>query len=341
MSNGAEDITSLECSFFDDSKVEKINEQFPKICEVNPGSTKCFTAPQDDIVICNIVDDKLNKLNRKLNEMLQSYQGESNVFFSNGTIGDVKKQCICLKQWCYNKIIKDLKEQTDVYNIFKTCNTEIKDKINDVPTNICKFRNLNIKQMERMKMIFDFYLFYFRNIKDSTVDQKLNKYTKYFRKGFYELCNSIIECLNNESNSEYCNEFKEYHKKYNAFEVFLESLISYKDEVDGSEYSEECILSEKLLNGHYLLQLRDEIERIMSRYRPSNFQTTAITVVFLVIGTITPNELWLRTLKLINKEAHANIDDETESNSLFTSENQENTFKNKGYTISYKSANYS
>ncbi|SBT57984.1 PIR Superfamily Protein [Plasmodium ovale wallikeri] len=354
MTTGADAITSLECKFFDHSKVEQIYQEYVKICEANSGIQKCFTEIQDEWEYCSSVPNKLQELKSKLNQMIQTYQRELNDNFSNKNHEEVEKRCICLKQSFYNKIINDVKKPKNINKRFKTCNRDIIYKTNGVPSNLCTFRNLNIVEIVRMKMIFDFYLYYYRNIMDSTVDQKSNEHREYFIKGFYEHCNSIIQCLNDKSNSEYCDEFKEYHNKYNSFKVFLEILISYANNLDGSQFPEECILSERLLNGQYLFQLREEIERIRSRYRPTNYGTTAITVVFLITGTvigaflisyyffgITPNELWLRTLKLINKEAHANLDDETESNSLFTSENQENTFKNKGYTISYKSANYS
>ncbi|SBS91559.1 PIR Superfamily Protein [Plasmodium ovale curtisi] len=112
--------------------------------------------------------------------------------------------------------------------------------------------------------------------------------------------------------------------------------------------------SVRLFNGHYLLKLREEIQKIRSGYRSTNSQTTAITVVSLVIGTvvgvflisyyffgITPNVIWSRIRKQKNKETHASVDDETECSSLFTSENLENNSKRKGYSILYKSTKYS
>ncbi|SBT74216.1 PIR protein [Plasmodium ovale] len=333
MTNGADAITSLKCKFSDHSKVQQIHEEYVKTCEVNSSRQKCFTEIQDEWEYCSSVPDKLQELISKLNQMIQTYQRELNDNFSDENHEEVKKRCICLKQSFYNKIINDVKKPININKRFKTCNHDIIYKTNGVPSNICTFRNLNIVEIVRMKMIFDFYLYYYRNIMDSTVDQKSNEHREYFIKGFYEHCNSIIQCLNDKSNSEYCDEFKEYHNKYNSFKVFLESLISYANNLDGSQFPEECILSERLLNGQYLFQLREEIERIRSRYRPTNYGTTAIT--------ITPNELWLRTLKLINKEAHANLDYETESNSLVTSEYLENNSKGKGYSISYKSTKYS
>ncbi|SBT73286.1 hypothetical protein, conserved [Plasmodium ovale] len=261
---------------------------------------------------------------------LQKYERELNKIFSDGNVEDVKKQCICLKQAFYDKVIK-VKEHTEDHELFKTCNNEIKDTFNDLPSNLCTFRYLNFREMEKMKMIFDFYLFYYRNINNFTIEQKPSQYPKYFKKGFYEHCNSILQCLNNTTQSEYCKEFKEYHKKYNAFEVFLESLILYGENANGSDCDNGCVLGESLLKGKYLLELKEEIKRIKSKHSSTNYSTT--------VTTITPRELWLRIRKL-NKETHAIVDDETENNSLFTSENQENTFKNKRYTISYKSLKY-
>ncbi|SBT51652.1 PIR Superfamily Protein [Plasmodium ovale wallikeri] len=335
------------------SDFNAIYDEFHKMCSINSDREKCFAGTHAKSVDCSDVPNKLKASKSKLNETLQEYERELNNIFSDGNVEDVKKQCICLKQSFYDKVIK-VKENTGDHELFKTCNNQIKDTFNDVPSNLCTFRYLNIREMKKMKMIFDFYLFYYRNINDFTIEQKLNKYPKYFKKGFYEHCNSILQCLNNTTKSEYCKEFKEYHKKYNAFEVFLESLILYGEKTNGSDCDNGCVLGESLLTGKYLLELKQEIERIRSRYRPTNYSTTVITVVFLIIGTIigaflisyyffgiTPNELWLRTLKIINKEAHANLDDETESNSLVTSEYLENNSKRKGYSISYKSANYS
>lgn len=218
--------------------------------------------------------------------MMQTYHRELSDNLSNENHEEIEKQCICLKQSFYNKVINDVKKSTNISKRFKTCNRDILDKTNGVPLNLCTFRNLNILEMVRMKKIFDFYLYYYRNIMDSTDDQKSNEHREYYIKGFYEHCNSIIECLNDKSNSEYCDEFKEYHNKYNSFKVFLESLISYANNLDGIQFPEECILSERLLNGRYLFELREEIERIRSRYLPTNYSTTAITVVFLFIGTV-------------------------------------------------------
>ncbi|SBS92137.1 PIR Superfamily Protein [Plasmodium ovale curtisi] len=333
MNNCEEDITYSKCHFFDDSKVESIQEEFRKICKDNSGSQKCFTETQDYSEYCNCVSEQLNKLQTKLKEMLQIYQGESSNIMSNENTEDVKKQCLCLKNSFYNNVIKVVKEETNVYELFKRCNFDIIDKKNGVPSTLCTFRNLNIRGMERIKSIYDFYLFYYSNIKDLTVDQKLDKPPNGYKKGFYEHCNGIIHCLNEKSNSEYCDEFKEYHNYYNAFKVFLEGLIFYGKEADGSDCNNGCVLAESLLKGQYLLELRKEIKRIKSKYRSTNYSTTAIT--------ITPREFWVRIRKLKNKEAHINVDDETEDKSLFTSENQENDSKNKGYSISYKSVKYS
>ncbi|SBT73331.1 hypothetical protein, conserved [Plasmodium ovale] len=328
-----EDITSLKCEFVDDSRVKTIDEEFPEKCEDNSDRQKCFTETQDASEYCRSVTHVLQKLKEKIIEILQGKEGDSNAFFFNGNIENVKKQCTCLKQWFYNEVIKDAKEKTNGYKLLKKCNSNIYDKINTVTANFCTFQNLNFREILRMKTIFDFYLFYYAHIKDLTVGQKLNQYTKYFKEGLYEHCNSIIECLNNTTNSKYCKEFKEYHNNYNAFMVFLKSLISYPEKIDGSDSTYGCVLSQRLFNGQYLLKLREEIQRIRSRYSSTDSQTTAIT--------ITPNELWLRIKKLKNKETHVIVDDETESNSLFTSEYLENNSKRKGYSISYKSAIYS
>ncbi|SBS89838.1 PIR Superfamily Protein [Plasmodium ovale curtisi] len=354
MTDGEEDITSLECKYFDDSKVKKIHEEFSKICDVNSGSQKCLAETQDDREYCSIVANNLKDLNSKLNEILKTNQSEPNGIFSHAHIEVAKKECVCLKQSFYNKVIKDVKKQTDVYKRVKKCNSDIKDKTNDVSANICIFRNLNITELERMKKIFDFYLFYYKKIKDFTVEEKSEKYQKHFKEGFYEHCNGIIDCLNERSNSEYCDEFKEYHYYNNAFRVFLESLILYGKEADGSDCNNGCVLAESLLKGQYLIELKGEIKRIKSKYSSTNYSNTVITVIFSVIGTvmgvflisyyffgITPREFWVRIRKLKNKEAHINVDDETEDKSLFISENQENGSKNKGYSISYKSVKYS
>ncbi|SBT83981.1 PIR protein [Plasmodium ovale] len=344
MPNGAEDITSLECQVFDDSKANKIYNEFVEICEDNSNSLEHFTETQGNSEYCSSVANKLNELKIKLIEILNGSEEGSKVIFSDGNIVDVKKQCICLKQWFYNEIIGDMKKKTNHYKILKTCNSDIKDKINSITSNICTFRNLNFREILRIKTIIDFYVFYYKRIKDYTLYEKAQPHAKYYRKGFYEHCNGIIECLNSTSNGEYCEEFKEYHNNYNALKIYLESLISYKEKVDGSDCSNGCVLSESLLKGKYLLQLRDEIERIKSRYRSTNFSTIAITVVFLVIGTvmgITPREFLVRIRKIKNNETHSNVDDETESNSLFPSENEENIPKMKGYSISYKSSKYS
>ncbi|SBT55386.1 PIR Superfamily Protein [Plasmodium ovale wallikeri] len=353
MTDCEEDNISLKCLFFDDTKINVIYDEFRKMCSISSDREKCFAGTHDNSVDCSDVPNKLKASKSKLNETLQKYERELNNIFPNGNVEDVKKQCICLKQSFYDKVIKVVKEKTKDHELFKTCNNEIKDTFNDLPSNLCTFRYLNFREMKKMKMIFDFYLFYYRNINNFTIEQKPSQYPKYFKKGFYEHCNSILQCLNNTTQSEYCKEFKEYHKKYNAFEVFLESLILYGENANGSDCDNGCVLGESLLTGKYLLELKQEIERIRSRYRPTNYSTTVITVVFLIIGTIigaflisyyffgiTPRELWLRIRKL-NKETHAIVDDETENNSLFTSENQENTFKNNGYTISYESTNYS
>ncbi|SBS91688.1 PIR Superfamily Protein [Plasmodium ovale curtisi] len=352
MTDCEEDNISLKCPFFDDSKVNAIYNEFREMCSINSDSEKCFAGTHNS-VYCSNVPGKLKDSKSKLNETLQIYERELNNIFSDGNVEDVKKQCICLKQSFYDKVIKE-KEKTEEHELFKTCNNEIEDTFNDVPSNLCTFRYLNIREMKKIKMIFDFYLFYYRNMNNFTIEQKLSQYPKYFKKGFYEHCNSILQCLNNTTHSEYCEEFKEYHKKYNAFRVFLESLISYGKEAHGSDCNNGCVLSESLLTGNYLLELRQEIEKIRSRYRPTNYSTTVITVVFLIIGTIigaflisyyffgiTPSVIWSRIQKKKNKEIHANIDDETESSSLFTSENIENNSKRKGYSILYKSTKYS
>ncbi|SBT73195.1 hypothetical protein POWCR01_000090600 [Plasmodium ovale] len=328
MTNCDEDINSSDipkCNFFDDSKVTKFFEEFSKICDDNSVNQKCCTEAQDNSECCSSVVYKIKDLKSKFKQMLQEYMGESNGIFSDRNFEKVKMQCICLKQSFYNNVIGDVNKLAKVYKHLNTCNIDLIDNTNDVPTSLCTFRNLNIKEIERIKNIYNFYIFYYSNIKDLTAEQKLIQPPKYFKKGFYEHCYSIIECLHDTSKSEYCEEFKEYNNKYNAFKVFLKSLKSHPEKIDGSDCSYGCVLSQRLFNGHYLLKLREEIQKIRYGYPSTNSQTTAIT--------ITPNELWLRTLKLINKEAHANLDDETESNSLFTSENQENTFKNKGYTI--------
>ncbi|SBT73584.1 hypothetical protein, conserved [Plasmodium ovale] len=316
----------------DDEDITSLKE-FPEKCEDNSDRQKCFTETQDDSEYCSTVSGKLSVFKQKLIKILKGDEADLNDFFPERNIEDTDKLCICLKQWFYNEVIKDAKEQTNGYKLLKTCNSNINDKINGVTSNLCIFRNLNFREMVKIKTIFDFYLFYYKKLQDFTVNKKPNKYPKYFRKGFYEHCNSIIHCLNSTSNGEYCKEFKEYHTKYNALKVFLESLLSYKEKVDGSDCTNGCVLSESLLKGKYFLELRGEIEKIKSRYRSNNSLTTGITII--------PSELWSRIRKLKNKETDTNVYDETESNSLFTSENQENSFKNKGYVISYNSAIYS
>ncbi|SBT84137.1 PIR protein [Plasmodium ovale] len=344
MPNCNEDISSseiLKCNFFNDSKFESIHEEISKICDDNFDNQKSCTEPQDNLECCSIVADKMKELKRKFNDILQSYQVEKNYISSYRNVEDVKKQCLCLKNSFYNKVINVVKKKTNFYELLKRYNCDIMDKTNDFPSTLCIFRNLNIREMERIKTIYDFYLYYYSNIKDLTVGQKLDKPPNGFKKGFYEHCNSIIECLHDTSKSEYCEEFKEYNNKYNAFRIFLKSLISYPEKIDGSDCDNGCVLAESLLKGQYLLELKEEIKKIRSGYRSTNSQTTAITVVSLVIGTINPSELWSRIRKQKNKETHASLDDETESSSLFTSENIENNSKRKGYSISYKSVKYS
>ncbi|SBS89987.1 unspecified product [Plasmodium ovale curtisi] len=315
MTNCEKDITShevLKCPFLDNSGVQTIYEEFLKICEYNSDSQKCITYGQDDSNDCNTVADKVKDFKSKFNQMLQTYHRDTYGIYSERDVKDVKNQCLCLKHSFYNKIIKDVNKSTNVYKLLKICNSEIKNKMNDIPSNLCTFRTLNFRGIEKMKTIFDFYLFYYRNIKDITVDRKLNTHSNCFKKGFYEHCNGIIECLNEKSNSEYCDEFKEYHNYYNAFKVFLEGLIFYGNEADGSDCD----------NGF--------IGTVMGVF----------LISYYFFG-ITPSELWSRIRKLKNKEAHTNVYDETEGKSLFTSENQENGSKNKGYSISYKSVKYS
>ncbi|SBT55817.1 PIR Superfamily Protein [Plasmodium ovale wallikeri] len=326
----------INCPFFDISGVQTIYEEFLKICESNSNSQniqKCITDAEDDSNYCSTVADKVKELKNKFNQMLQTYHRETYGIYSERDVKDVKNKCLCLKHSFYNEIIKDDNKLTNVYKLLKICNSEIKNKMNDIPSNLCTFRTLNFRGIKKMKTIFDFYLFYYRNIKDIPVDRKLKTHSSYLKKGFYEHCNGIIECLTEKSNSEYCDEFKEYHHYYNAFKVFLEGLIFYGKEADGSDCDNGCVLAESLLKGNYLLELKEEIKRIKSKYSSTNYSTT--------VTTITPRELWIRTLKLINKEAHANLDDETESNSLVTSEYLENNSKRKGYSISYKSTKYS
>ncbi|SBT01920.1 PIR Superfamily Protein [Plasmodium ovale curtisi] len=354
MTNGEKAIISLECPFFDDSKVKTFYAEFLKICEDNSGIQKCLTETQYDSNDCTRVSNKLKELKSKFIEMLKSYRGALNVISSDRNVDNVNVQCICLKQLFYKQVLKEDNKSKNVYEVFRMCNREIKDIINDDPSNICTFRYLNFRGIERMKKIFDFYLFYYIKIKDFIGDEKYEQYLKHFKEGFYEHCNSIIECLNNMTNSEYFEEFKEYHYNYNALKVFFESLISYGKEAHGSDCDNGCVLAESLLKGQYLIELKEEIQKIRSGYRSTNSQTTAITVVSSVIGTvvgvflisyyffgITPSVIWSRIRKKKNKETHANVDDETESNSLFTSENLENNYKRKGYSISYKSTKYS
>ncbi|SBS95612.1 PIR Superfamily Protein [Plasmodium ovale curtisi] len=292
------DISSSECLFIDDSKVKEFYDEFIKICDDNSIGQKCCTETQDNSECCSSVVDNMNKLKHRINHILQTHQVESNGISSYRNVEDLKILCICLKRSFYNKVIGDKNKSMNVYKILNTCNRKIRDKINDFPSSLCTFRNLNIEEMERIKNIYDFYLFYYRNIKDLAVDQKLNKKPE--------------DC------------------------------------------SYGCVLSQRLFNGHYLLKLREEIQKIRSGYRSTNSQTTAITVVSLVIGTvvgvflisyyffgITPSVICLRIRKKMNKETHAKIDNETESNSLFTSENLENNSKSKGYSILYKSTKYS
>ncbi|SBT56568.1 PIR Superfamily Protein [Plasmodium ovale wallikeri] len=286
MTNGAEDITSLECQVFDNSKAKKIYDKFPEICEDDSDILKHFTETKGDSEYCSSVANKLNELKIKLIEILKGRKEESKVIFFDGDVVDVKRHCICLKQWFYNEIIKDVKNETNRYKFLKTCNNDIKDKINRITSNICTFRNLNFREILRMKTIIDFYLFYYKRIKDYTPYEKTHTHAKYFRTGFYDHCNGIIECLNSTSSGEYCEEFKEYHNNYNAFKIYLESLTSYKEKVDGSDCTNGCVLGESLFKGNYLLELKKEIEEIRSRYRPTNYSTTVITVVFLIIGTI-------------------------------------------------------
>ncbi|SBT55885.1 PIR Superfamily Protein [Plasmodium ovale wallikeri] len=351
MTNGEQDITS-QCQFVDNSRAKQIYNKFDKICDDTSDSLKDFTEILNESEYCSSVTYNLENIKSKLKEILKENEKDTNVISFYGSIENVKKQCMCLKQWFYNEIIEEVKEQKNGYKLLKKCS--INDKINRVTANVCKFRNLNFMEILKMKSIFDFYLFYYRNINDLTIEKKLNQYPKYFKKGFYEHCNSILKCLNNTIQSEYCDEFKEYHNYYNAFKVFLEGLIFYGKEGDGSDCDNGCVLGESLLKGKYLLELKEEIKRTKSKHSSTNYSTIAITVIFLVIGIvigvflisyyffgITPPELWLRIRKLINKEAHANLDDETESNSLVTSEYLENNSKRKGYSISYKSAIYS
>ncbi|SBS92383.1 PIR Superfamily Protein [Plasmodium ovale curtisi] len=333
MTDDEEDITPLKCHFVDVSNIKTIREVSPKICDVNSDRQKCFTQIHDDSEYCSSVSDKLKILKKKLMEILKGSEQSSNGIFSDGNFEDMKKQCICLKQWFYNTVIDAVHKQTDVYKSLKTCNSDIKSIINHVPTNFCTFRNLHFREIEKIKKIFDFYLFYYTKIRDFTTEQKTEEQQEHIKEGFYEHCNGIIECLNSISSGEYCEEFKEYHNKYNALKIYFESLISYKEKVDGSDCTNGCVLSKKLLKGQYLLMLIEEIERIRSRYRPTNYSSTVIT--------ITPRKFWIHIRKLKNKEIHTNVDDESESKSLVTSENLENNSNRKGYSISYKSTKYS
>ncbi|SBT01070.1 PIR Superfamily Protein [Plasmodium ovale curtisi] len=344
MTDDEEDITSLKCHFVDVSNVKTIREESPKICEVNPDNQKCFTQTHDDSEYCSSVSGKLSVFKQKLIKILKGDEADLNDIFSEGNIEDTDKMCICLKQWFYKKVINVVEKQTLVHKTFNTCNGDIKNKINVVSSHLCTFRNLNFQEMKNIKLIYDFYLFYYTKIRDFTTAQKTEEQQELFKEGFYEHCNGIIECLNSTSSGEYCEEFKEYHNKYNALKIFLESLISYKDRVHGSDCTNGCVLSMSLLNGQYRLKLIEEIETIRSRYRSTNFSTIATTVVFLVIGIvmgITPRKFWIHIRKLKNKEVHTNVDDESESNSLVTSENLESSSKRKGYSISYKSVKYS
>ncbi|SBT83951.1 PIR protein, partial [Plasmodium ovale] len=167
-----------ECEFSDDSQVKEIYQEIVKICDVDSANQKCLTENQDIWEYCIRVADNLKNLRNTLNEILKKNHSLSNGTLSDVNVEDVKKHCICLKQSFYNKLIKNVKKQKDVYERVRACKSDIKDKINSFSSNLCTFRNLNIREIERIKKIFDFYLFYYIKIMDFTVDQE-SKHQEY------------------------------------------------------------------------------------------------------------------------------------------------------------------
>ncbi|SBT58144.1 PIR Superfamily Protein [Plasmodium ovale wallikeri] len=215
-------------------------------------------------------------------------------------VNDIKKlegkECIYLKYWIYDKLIKLGFDRYDVNMSFHFLKKNKKGCISFTSSEKpCNFYKLSLKDIYNMKNLYDYSELLFKG--DMNVYDKISedsKYLDYFKNGLNLYKSSKTRCPTDRKN-EYCYEFNEYEKIHTKHKTKLpsfscrEKLLSslYKKETnlngelsqDGKSYNTidpdlyKLLVKDNLIDKKHLYKFYGLLEKHNGKYNTSNCNT--------------------------------------------------------------------
>ncbi|GAW79041.1 variable surface protein [Plasmodium gonderi] len=172
--------------------------------------------PGDDINCSDILAESLNGRMRKLYKQFvhnfHKLKDTENLF--KRINGMEKKGCTYLKYWLYDRFIYNKYSDDDIQSFFNSWELSMKSLFDEQCE--CKLHRMNLDELQRIKNLYDYFLFYDGYGSVDLVSHKIysSSYCSYLQGAENIYNNMKIECVDN--NKEYCKEFNDLRKHINV-----------------------------------------------------------------------------------------------------------------------------
>ncbi|SCA60601.1 hypothetical protein, conserved [Plasmodium vivax] len=289
----------------------------------------------------------LKDLYSNLYRIYATFPGQNNTYFEHTESREYKLFYTSLKYWLYDQIIINDLEVTGINEIFTGWEKNIKNKVNDTPSNPYVFNILTLDEIKRLKNIYALYsLLYNNNAEFETCNGNTCKYLEYFGKGLDVLISSINSCSGKAPMDNYCKEFDEFVNI--CKDESLDSGIIIYDESKKSEAKTagKYLLSIQMYKNkpHYIYIKNEEL---LNYVKTSDFlsnKTTTIAATSVVGSAIGLSSIFYyfykftpfgSTLRKGKRKNIVNIEERANDSLLYTRDTEQIPFKNREYKVAY------
>ncbi|SBS80898.1 PIR Superfamily Protein [Plasmodium ovale curtisi] len=264
---------------------------------------------------------------------------------------DDKSYCIYLKYWLYDQVESIGAIHVPIDKAFETVQNDIRTEIQNVVSNPCTFNAMKWSQYYKLKSLYAFILFYYKNINDIYTKKDVPyEYLNFLGEGLKAYHESIYDCSSEQKDEIYCNEFNELKEIFKLDKLYSEKLTHNTEYNYSAESNDNCPLVIESLKNPILISYKEKNNIFYLSNQPIDFQKSTILTTSSAIGTTVGISAFLLYLykhtSLGSLFRHRikksniifdNINTEAHNFTLPTSEIENAHFENSDYNISYYS----
>ncbi|SBT55568.1 PIR Superfamily Protein [Plasmodium ovale wallikeri] len=190
-----------------ETKLYKLYQKFDNVCDHSIGSPQLCSSDESH----KSLDISIQELYKKLISNLKSISHNNGQIYDDIT-SDKNELYTYLKYWFYDHIIKEDINGPQINDILKAWSKEKEESCADCK---CEFNIKFLSQIEQIKRIYDYSLFYEKYKIARSINEKIyrSKYCKYLE-GVNIHYTMLEESCTTTPNKLECKEFNNYIKNY-------------------------------------------------------------------------------------------------------------------------------